>query len=63
VVIADDPCEAAFSGEDPTGPRIYYRARYYDPKVTLPPRDAAISTLASTNVSFTDPLASHLDAP
>jgi RHS repeat-associated protein len=32
VVMADDPCEAAFSGEDPTGPRNYYRARYYDPK-------------------------------
>ena len=31
--MADDPCEAAFSGEDPTGPRKYYRARYYDPKV------------------------------
>jgi len=33
VVMADDPCEAAFSGADPTGPRKYYRARYYDPKV------------------------------
>jgi RHS repeat-associated protein len=29
--MADDPCEAAFSGTDPTGPRKYYRARYYDP--------------------------------
>jgi RHS repeat-associated protein len=33
VVMADDPCEAAFSGATPTGPRKYYRARYYDPKV------------------------------
>jgi RHS repeat-associated protein len=33
VVMADDPCEAAFSGADPTGPRNYYRARYYDPKI------------------------------
>jgi len=33
VVMADDPCEAAFSVADPTGPRNYYRARYYDPKV------------------------------
>jgi RHS repeat-associated protein len=33
VVMADDPCEAAFSGADPTGPRKYYRARYYDPKI------------------------------
>src|SRR5262245_10396284 len=33
VVMADDPCEAAFGGADPTGPRKYYRARYYDPKV------------------------------
>jgi RHS repeat-associated protein len=31
--MADDPCEAAFSGVDPTGPRKYYRARYYDPNV------------------------------
>jgi len=33
VAMADDPCEAAFSAEDPTGPRNYYRARYYDPKI------------------------------
>jgi RHS repeat-associated protein len=33
VVMADDPCEAAFGSADPTGPRKYYRARYYDPKV------------------------------
>lgn len=33
VVMADDPCEAAFGGADPTGPRKYYRARYYDPKI------------------------------
>lgn len=33
VVMADDPCEAALSGADPTGPRKYYRARYYDPKL------------------------------
>jgi RHS repeat-associated protein len=26
-----DLCEAALSGVDPTGPRKYYRARYYDP--------------------------------
>jgi RHS repeat-associated protein len=32
-VMADDPCEAAFASADPTGPRKYYRARYYDPKV------------------------------
>jgi RHS repeat-associated protein len=31
--MADDPCEAAFSGATPTGPRKYYRARYYDPKI------------------------------
>jgi RHS repeat-associated protein len=31
--MADDPCEAAFSCADPTGPRNYYRARYYDPKL------------------------------
>jgi RHS repeat-associated protein len=30
---AGDMCEAAFGGEDPTGPRKYYRARYYDPKI------------------------------
>ncbi len=33
VVMADDPCEAAFSAEDPTGPRNYYRARYFEPKL------------------------------
>ena len=33
VVMADDPCEAALSAEDPTGPKKYYRARYYDPKI------------------------------
>ncbi len=33
VVMADDPCEAAFAGATPTGPRKYYRARYYDPKI------------------------------
>ena len=33
VVMADDPCEAAFGTADPTGPRKYYRARYYDPRV------------------------------
>src|SRR5260370_19596533 len=32
-VMADDPCEAAFGSADPTGPRKYYRARYYDPKL------------------------------
>jgi len=31
-VMADDPCEAAFGSADPTGPREYYRARYYDPR-------------------------------
>jgi len=31
--MADDPCEAAFAGATPTGPRKYYRARYYDPKI------------------------------
>jgi RHS repeat-associated protein len=31
--MADDPCEAAVSAADPTGPRKYYRARYYDPKI------------------------------
>jgi len=33
VAIADDPCEAAFGCEIPPGPRKYYRARYYDPKI------------------------------
>jgi RHS repeat-associated protein len=33
VVMADDPCEAAFGSADPTGPRTYYRARYYDLKI------------------------------
>lgn len=33
VVMADDPCEAAFGSATPTGPRKYYRARYYDPGV------------------------------
>ena len=33
VVMADDPCEAALGSADPTGPRNYYRARYYDPKL------------------------------
>ena len=33
VVMADDPCEAAFGSATPTGPRKYYRARYYDPKI------------------------------
>jgi uncharacterized protein RhaS with RHS repeats len=33
VVIADDPCEAAFGCETPPGPRKYYRARYYDPNL------------------------------
>jgi len=33
VVTADDPCEAALGGADPPGPRNYYRARYYDPKI------------------------------
>jgi RHS repeat-associated protein len=32
-VMADDPCEAAFGSADPTEPRKYYRARYYDPKL------------------------------
>lgn len=32
-VMADDPCEAALGSADPTGPRNYYRARYYDPKI------------------------------
>ncbi len=32
-VMADDPCEAAFGRADPTAPRKYYRARYYDPKI------------------------------
>lgn len=32
-VMADDPCEAAFSAADPTGPRNYHRARYFDPKI------------------------------
>jgi hypothetical protein len=31
--MADDPCEAAFGSAGPTGPRKYYRARYYDPKL------------------------------
>ena len=31
--MADDPCEAACGSADPTGPRKYYRARYYDPKL------------------------------
>ena len=33
VVMADDPCEAAFGSATPTGARNYYRARYYDPKL------------------------------
>jgi RHS repeat-associated protein len=32
-LVADDLCEAAFGGADPTGPRKYYRARYYDPRI------------------------------
>ncbi len=32
-VMADDSCEAAFAVATPTGPRKYYRARYYDPKL------------------------------
>jgi RHS repeat-associated protein len=32
-VMADDPCAAACGSADPTGPRKYYRARYYDPKL------------------------------
>src|SRR6266704_1533954 len=32
-VMADELCEAAFAGATPTGPRKYYRARYYDPKL------------------------------
>jgi RHS repeat-associated protein len=32
-VMADDPCEPAFGGADPSGPRKYYRARYYDPNI------------------------------
>jgi RHS repeat-associated protein len=31
--MADDPCEAVFAGATPTGPRKYYRARYYDPMI------------------------------
>jgi RHS repeat-associated protein len=31
--MADDRCETAFSAADRTGPRKYYRARYYDPKL------------------------------
>jgi RHS repeat-associated protein len=33
VVMADDPCEAASPAADLTGPRKYYRARYYDPNL------------------------------
>jgi RHS repeat-associated protein len=33
VVMAEDPCEAAFGCETPTGARKYYRARYMDPKM------------------------------
>jgi len=33
VVMADDPCEAAFGGADPPGARKYYRTRYYDPRI------------------------------
>jgi RHS repeat-associated protein len=33
VLMADDPCEAAFDAADPAGARNYYRARYYDPKI------------------------------
>src|SRR5207247_2060443 len=32
-VMADDSCEAAFAVATPTGPRKYYRTRYYDPKI------------------------------
>jgi len=31
--MADDPCDPALSAANPTGPRKYYRARYYDPKI------------------------------
>jgi RHS repeat-associated protein len=30
--MADDACEAAFAGADPTGASKYYRARYYSPR-------------------------------
>lgn len=33
VAMADDPCEAALGSATPSGPRKYYRARYYDPKL------------------------------
>jgi hypothetical protein len=33
MVMADDPCEAAFECGPPPGPRKYYRAKYYDPKI------------------------------
>jgi RHS repeat-associated protein len=33
VVLADDPCEAGFSGADPEYAGIYLHARYFDPKL------------------------------
>ena len=32
-MLADDPCEAGFSGADPEYARIYLHARYFDPKL------------------------------
>ncbi len=64
--MADDLCEAAFGDADPTGPRKYYRVRYYDPKVArfisedpLGPvtADGNLYAYVKNNpANFTDPL-------
>jgi RHS repeat-associated protein len=66
VVMADDPCEAAFGGETPPGARKYYRARYYDPNVgrfiSEDPLEPAIGTspnlyayAESNPIAYSDP--------
>jgi len=49
VVLADDPCEAACGSADPTGPRKYYRARYYDPHLGRFISEDPIRLLAGLN--------------
>jgi RHS repeat-associated protein len=64
-VPADDPCEAACGGADPTGARKYYRARYHDPHLGRFINEDPIrfesgvnfySYVAGNPVLFTDPL-------
>lgn len=58
VVMADDPCEATFGSATPTGPRNYYRARYYDPKIgrflSEDPVSAGNAVLASQYIGAFD---------